>query len=85
MFRIRKNDTVTKTFRMPTDMLKELEKHAQRHNISVNKLVIQCCKYALDNLDPEDASELIKDMDDESVDQANDEFEEEKMKEEEEE
>ena len=44
---------------MPEDMLKELEKHAQRHNISVNKLVIQCCRYALDHLDPEETRQLL--------------------------
>lgn len=44
---------------MPEDMLKELERHAQRHNISVNKLVIQCCRYALDHLDPEETRQLL--------------------------
>lgn len=43
MFQIKRVDMITKTFRFPEDMLKELEILAQKNNISVNKLVIQCC------------------------------------------
>lgn len=51
MFQIKRVDMITKTFRFPEDMLKELEILAQKNNISVNKLVIQCCRYALDHRD----------------------------------
>ena len=39
MFQINRVDMITKTFRFPEDMLKELEILAQKNNISVNKLV----------------------------------------------
>lgn len=58
MFQIKRVDMITKTFRLPEDMLKELEILAQKNNISVNKLVIQCCRYALDHREPEDDSDL---------------------------
>lgn len=64
MFRIKKVDKITKTFRIPEDMLKELEKHAQNNSISVNKLVIQCCRYALDNLDPDNTEAFFRHADD---------------------
>jgi hypothetical protein len=41
---------VNKTFRIPLDLLKELEYLAQKENVSPNKLVVQCCQYALDNI-----------------------------------
>ncbi|MEF9969940.1 MAG: toxin-antitoxin system HicB family antitoxin, partial [Ruthenibacterium sp.] len=40
-----------KTFRLPVDLVERLSILAQRKNISLNKLVVQCCNYALDNLD----------------------------------
>lgn len=40
-----------RTFRIPSILLKRLEKVASDNNISVNKLVIQGLEYALDNLD----------------------------------
>lgn len=56
MFRV-KSDYVeyeNKTFRMPTALIEQLSALAQRKNISLNKLVIQCCEYALENLDEND-------------------------------
>lgn len=52
MFKIEKGyDAVTKTFRLPADMVEELEQIAQQNKISLNKLVIQSLQYALDNID----------------------------------
>ena len=50
MFEIRKREHINKTFRMPADLIKEMEKLAQAKNISLNNLVVQCCEYALKNL-----------------------------------
>lgn len=36
---------------MPRSLIKQLEKLAQEKNISFNKLAVQCCHYALKNLD----------------------------------
>lgn len=51
MFKVTKPEYSNKTFRMPNDLINELEKLAQEKEISLNQLVIQCCKYALDNLE----------------------------------
>lgn len=51
MFRIEKPEYTNKTFRLPVPLVSELEKLAQAKDISVNQLVIQCCRYALDNLE----------------------------------
>lgn len=45
------SDTVTKTFRIPADMIDYLDKLACNHNLSLNALVIQCLQYAIDNLE----------------------------------
>ncbi|MBE6690347.1 MAG: hypothetical protein E7590_03575 [Ruminococcaceae bacterium] len=36
---------------MPVDLVKRLEILAQAKQVSLNNLIIQCCEYALDNLD----------------------------------
>lgn len=49
MFKIKKGyDTVTKTLRLPDDMLDELEILAQKNKISLNQLIIQRLQYARD-------------------------------------
>lgn len=53
MFRIEKTEYTNKTFRLPNDLLQKMEQLAQEKDISLNQLVIQCCRYALDNLDEE--------------------------------
>jgi len=50
MFKVQKEEYINKTFRIPIDLLKQLEKLAQNEKVSLNNLVIQCCKYALDNV-----------------------------------
>ncbi len=50
MFKVQKEEYVNKTFRFPVDMLKHLEKLAQKEKVSLNNLVIQCCKYALEHI-----------------------------------
>lgn len=55
MFRIQKGyDTESKTFRLPIDMIRKLEEVAAKNNISLNRVVIQCLNYALENLDESD-------------------------------
>ncbi|MCL2633797.1 MAG: hypothetical protein FWD34_04705 [Oscillospiraceae bacterium] len=48
--------TVTKTVRLPEKMVEEMEQLASKENISFNKLVVQCCEYALENLNKEEAN-----------------------------
>jgi len=54
MFKVKKTEHVNKTFRMPSELVKKLEKLAQEKNVSLNNLVVQCCEYALENLNTED-------------------------------
>ncbi|MBS5111402.1 MAG: hypothetical protein KHZ15_01800 [Coprobacillus cateniformis] len=51
MFKIKKIESSNKTIRMPNDLIEELESLAVLNDISFNQIVIQCCQYALDNLD----------------------------------
>lgn len=37
---------------MPNDLIQNLEKLAFENDISFNQLVVQCCEYALDNMEP---------------------------------
>lgn len=36
---------------MPNDLIEELEHLANSNDISFNQIVLQCCQYALENLD----------------------------------
>ena len=47
MFEIKKIEHINKTFRLPANLVKELTVLAQKHNVSLNNLVVQCCEYAL--------------------------------------
>jgi predicted HicB family RNase H-like nuclease len=51
LFKVTKPEYTNKTFRMPNDLISKLEKLAQEKQVSLNQLVIQCCNYALDNLE----------------------------------
>ena len=53
MFKVQKPETVNKTFRQPKELVQELQTVAQNQGVSLNKLVQQCCEYALKNLDKE--------------------------------
>ncbi len=46
-----KCETETKTFRIPVSLMEQLEKLARENNVSLNGLIIQCIRFALDNLE----------------------------------
>ena len=51
MFNLQKaEETATRTFRIPLSLLEKMSKTAQEEKISLNSLVVQCCSYALDEL-----------------------------------
>lgn len=50
-FKIKKQEYENRTFRLPVEHLEQLNKLASDKNISLNQLVVQCCEYAIDNLD----------------------------------
>lgn len=51
MFKVEKPEYTNKTFRLPNNLVNSLEQLAQEKEISLNQLVIQCCTYALENLE----------------------------------
>ena len=57
MFHVKKPEYVNKTFRMPEELVKQLETVAQEKGVSLNNLVVQCCEYALENIDRTEFSE----------------------------
>ena len=54
MFNVKKTEHVNKTFRLPAELVKKLEIVAQEKNVSLNNLIVQCCEYALENLNQEE-------------------------------
>ena len=50
MFTVKKCASTNKTVRMPDDLIEELEKIARENDVSFNKLVVQCCEYALEHM-----------------------------------
>ena len=50
MFNVKKPEHINKTFRMPIELVQKLEVLAQQKNVSLNNLVVQCCEYAIDNM-----------------------------------
>lgn len=54
MFKVKKEEFVNKTFRIPVELLKNLEILAQNEKVSLNNLVVQCCEYALNNMNNDD-------------------------------
>ena len=59
MFQVKKKEYVNKTFRIERELLDKLGEVAQQENIYVNELVVQCCKYALDDMDVKNKNKKI--------------------------
>ncbi len=58
MFKIQKGyDSESKTFRLPVELIEQLEKLAAQNKLSLNQLVIQCLNYAVSNLDTDGQEE----------------------------
>ena len=55
-------DTVLKTIRIKETKLMKLEELSYKHNLSVNKLMNLCLKYAIENLEDEENSENKNEM-----------------------
>lgn len=57
MWKIQKGyDSVSKSFRLPAELVDKLDKLAYENNLSLNQLVIQCLSFALDNLETDEKS-----------------------------
>ncbi len=48
-----KSANVARTVRFTENLFEKLNSVASENNVSFNSLVLQCCKYALDNLSEE--------------------------------
>lgn len=46
-----KNANVSRTIRFTEDLYEDLATLAQQNGISFNNLVLQCCRYALDDME----------------------------------
>lgn len=53
-FNIKKQEYANRTLRFPVEMLEELNALASAKNTSLNNVVIQCCNFALNNLEEEE-------------------------------
>ncbi|ODR34585.1 hypothetical protein [Eisenbergiella tayi] len=60
MFIVDKPDYINKTFRMEKNLVERLGKVAQNTGVSLNELVVQCCRYALDNMENSEQEEKPK-------------------------
>lgn len=49
------NDYVNKTFRLPTEIVETLEEVAKNKNSSLNKVIIQCLEFAIENIEDTDS------------------------------
>ncbi len=59
MFKIEnefKNANIARTVRFTDKLFEELNTVAQTNDISFNLLILQCCKYALDNMENNDTN-----------------------------
>lgn len=63
MFKIQKGyDSESKTFRLPVELVNQLEKLAAQNKLSLNQLVIQCLNYAVSNLEPTQSDKTTDDQ-----------------------
>jgi predicted HicB family RNase H-like nuclease len=56
-FKIEKPEYVNRTFRITKELAETLSEIAQHEGISVNELVVQCCNYAISNMNTTDNKE----------------------------
>lgn len=56
MFKVQRgyDGMVNKTFRLPEEIVEKLDAIAGKNELSLNRLVIQCLEYALENIDKND-------------------------------
>ena len=50
MFEVKKAKSSNKTIRMPDELIEKLQYIADKNDISFNQLVVQCCEYALNDM-----------------------------------
>ena len=53
-FKVEREEYVNKTFRIEKKLVDELEVICNQKNISLNKLVVKCIRYALDDMEEDE-------------------------------
>lgn len=48
------HEAVSKTFRLPVELVTQLEELAAKNRLSLNRLVTQCLEYAVEHIAPDD-------------------------------
>ena len=56
-FKVEKTVYVNKTFRLDTKLVEQLEQICIDKNISLNKLIVKCINYALENLEEDEETQ----------------------------
>lgn len=51
MFKIEKEEYMTKNIRIPVRLVERMSIIAQKNDISLNKLIVKCCEYAIENME----------------------------------
>ena len=61
MFKVRHTEeTSNRTFRFPKSLLDRMSEVAQQENVSLNSFVVQCCEYAMENIQESNIKENDK-------------------------
>ena len=61
MLKIQENpETVSKTFRLPINVVRRLDRTAYINNLSLNQIVIQCLNFSLNEIDTAGEEKLDK-------------------------
>lgn len=50
-FTIKKPEFVVKTIRLPRELFDRMNQLVRQQHISLNKLIVQCCEFALDHME----------------------------------
>lgn len=61
-FKVKKQEYANRTFRLPIELLEELNTIATNKNISLNQLIVQCCEFAIENIDEDETREQDKSL-----------------------
>ena len=53
-----RKETENKTIRFPVELISQIEKAIENHDVTFSGFVIQACKYALDDIETEDGKTM---------------------------
>ncbi len=58
-FKVKHQEYVNRTFRFKKEFIDRLDKVCDEENISLNKLIVQCVEFALENMESSNVKETI--------------------------